>query len=387
MISEKIKKELKKDIDVRSMRYASRWWLNQNSKVNRVKNCGLCTRTSDYIPLFVNTDKESGVRSAGLRDLITCESVWLCPVCSAKNSQERATKLSRDLAVWGSKGGSTLFFTLTMRHTIFDPLKTQMDSIQSSWNSMTNNRNYKSFLKKYGIISSLRATELTHNFQNGFHTHFHGVYLINPGVDVNKEIFETELFQMWSNSLNKFGFTALRNYGVDVVKSYGDSGLASYLTKSSNAAKEVAGYGTKNARLYSRTPFAILADLTQAYSNNETQTKEYKTDLALWFQIETATKGKRQFQTGRNFNKLTEDTEELFPILEKEFDTQEVYLEAYYFNFFARANKSNVGKLLNLAEQSLFSAVDFFLQEVLKSQKKLTRPAVSYTKTKTGEYI
>jgi len=364
----------------REARYSSRFWLNINSNIKRVRGCGTCS-ANNQVTLYVNQSKKSFERSAGFSDLITCGSLWACPVCSSKITTKRALKLSEELKVWNiKKKGNTAFFTLTMSHTNNDKLSDLFPNLSSAWLDMTSGKAWKKFTTKYSVLSSLRATELTHSYVNGWHLHYHGVFLIAPGKEFNIEELQNDLFDKWSKALNKFSYKASKNYGVDVRKGYGESGLASYLTKYSGAAWEVSGFSTKLAKGQSRTPFAILKDLSNSFFAGDVDNDDYKRDLAIWFDFEKLSKGRRQFQTGKNFAALVKDDNPDEIVIE-EFDREEAYLDSYYFNLFNRSNFKNSSTLLSIAEnESLFKALDFYSSEVIKLSPKLTRPSYSFKK-------
>ena len=56
-------------------------------------------------------------------NLITCGSVWTCPVCSARISEQRRQELKLAMTNWRKQVGSVYLLTLTNPHYCGDNLK------------------------------------------------------------------------------------------------------------------------------------------------------------------------------------------------------------------------------------------------------------------------
>ncbi|MCD2198057.1 hypothetical protein LQ327_32265 [Actinomycetospora endophytica] len=61
-------------------------------------------------------------RRAGFEGLVSCGSVWACPVCAAKVAAKRAEELAAVLDAVHAKGGSAFMLTMTIRHNAGDRL-------------------------------------------------------------------------------------------------------------------------------------------------------------------------------------------------------------------------------------------------------------------------
>ena len=61
-------------------------------------------------------------RRAGIEGLVTCGSVWACPVCAAKVAAKRAEELAQVLDAVHTAGGSAFMLTLTIKHSARDRL-------------------------------------------------------------------------------------------------------------------------------------------------------------------------------------------------------------------------------------------------------------------------
>lgn len=107
--------------------------------------------------------------------LMSCGSIWNCPVCAAKVSERRRTELQDAMAASRRLGWQAHFLTLTVPHGIGDDLKQIKQLQQKALARMSSGKNrIKEQLLRNGITQHgyVRAYEITHG-QNGFHPHFH----------------------------------------------------------------------------------------------------------------------------------------------------------------------------------------------------------------------
>jgi hypothetical protein len=83
-------------------------------------------RDPDAGTVLVVSERPEG-RRAGIEGLVTCGSVWLCPVCAAKVASKRAEELAQVLDAVHDAGGSAFMLTLTIRHSAGDRLGLSKD--------------------------------------------------------------------------------------------------------------------------------------------------------------------------------------------------------------------------------------------------------------------
>jgi hypothetical protein len=88
--------------------------------IGRVRRCGL-ERDPEAGSTLVISERPEG-RRAGFEGLVTCGSVWMCPVCAGKVASRRAEELATVLDTVHAGGGSAFMLTLTIRHTAGDRL-------------------------------------------------------------------------------------------------------------------------------------------------------------------------------------------------------------------------------------------------------------------------
>ena len=76
-------------------------------------------------------------------NLITCGSVWTCPVCSARISEQRRQELKLAMTNWRKQVGSVYLLTLTNPHYCGDNLKQLLEG-------------QRRLLNIFGVIESLK---------------------------------------------------------------------------------------------------------------------------------------------------------------------------------------------------------------------------------------
>jgi hypothetical protein len=256
-------------------------WRNFSRAQTRTATCGLKALGSN-VTLTRNLTKKGNL-CAGVIGVETCGSMWSCPVCSAKISYQRRNEVIRALQAWKAMSPThqVVFMTMTFRHNSTQSLQFLWDTLADAWRRMLQGRAWLRIRSRYGIRSFIRALEITHG-ANGWHVHLHVAMFLDTSVSVDS--LQDEIYARWSYILADYGMTALPGIGVDVRRTYDDSGLGQYLTK---LAQELTSSPLKDGRA-SRTPFAILNDLATK------KTTDYDTDINLWVEYMTVSKG-RQF--------------------------------------------------------------------------------------------
>lgn len=256
-----------------------------------------------------------GEVGAGFGGLVTCGSVWVCPVCAGKIAAERVQELSHVLN-WAVDQGKTIaMVTLTMRHKgKSGRLAKAWDGATAGWSAITSGGGWKSeseekyadrlaawyakppskrrrkpvrrigAAEEYGVTGWVKAVEATHG-KNGWHVHVHAIMILDDAVsDSRLQEFGNCLFARWERGLAKKGYTALRDSGgLDVTRITAGEDLAPYLVKM--AAVEATTGGFKEGRGENRTPFQIAQDLIDAGEARDQQ---------LWLEWSEGSLGRRQ---------------------------------------------------------------------------------------------
>jgi hypothetical protein len=165
--------------------------------------------------------------SAHYGGLMTCGSVWHCPVCAARVAERRRELLTRALAVAGEMGGAPLLVSYTFSHRRTDTLSASLSGFLDAQRAMTGNRPYKRLTAAYGIVGTVKALEVTWGRANGWHPHAH-VIMFAP-AEIDPAALEEELYRAWAPAAHRQGLTMTRERGVKVQSTFGK--VAEYVAK------------------------------------------------------------------------------------------------------------------------------------------------------------
>jgi hypothetical protein len=229
--------------------------------------------------------------------LMTCGSIWGCPVCAARITTKRLERLKKAVAVWD---GSIFMVTLTLQHVREDKLAELVEAIKDTWRKVKSGRWWKSFAARYGVAGSLSGFECTISIKNGWHPHLHVLFFsrLKAGKIVAEKVQE-ELYEHYSDILAKHGRYASADRGVWVdqaVESKGgkDAALKRYVTKW-GLEEELVKSPVKKARAYDGiahySPFQLLELYGEGNSWAGLAFQEYYQTM----------KGKKQLNPSRGF--------------------------------------------------------------------------------------
>ncbi len=274
--------------DRRKARLELRYGLNRVSTIERVRKCGRCSRTPGGT---VEIRLRDGI--GGYAGLVSCGSVWVCPVCNAKIAQRRVLELGTLTAAAHNRGYAIAFLTHTVRHHQGDRLTDLLDGLKAGWGRMTSGKHYKAQRQVAGIVGHARSLEVTHGL-NGWHPHFHSLWFGSDlhGVD-SLEAFAMPMWERFDRAVQKAGLAstiAAANDWQHVTDEADDlDRVAQYLQKMADPfgiGFEMTTTQSKMARKrhgtephWSLLPGAI---------NGETP------DVWLWHEFEKATRGQKQ---------------------------------------------------------------------------------------------
>lgn len=142
----------------------------------------------------------SNARFAGL---VTCGSVWHCPVCAAKIAEARRAELMAGLLAWKGQGGAAFLMTLTHPHYADESAADQLAAQDKARQRFKNSRAYKRVMAQYGRIGNVSSLEVTYG-QNGWHPHVHELIFCKPGLDADRDAV-ADLRAAWLAALQKSG--------------------------------------------------------------------------------------------------------------------------------------------------------------------------------------
>lgn len=232
---------------------------------------------------------------------MTCGSVWVCSVCSAKIAHRRQEELRTAILAASAMGLPVALLTLTMRHRAADTLEHLWNTLAASWRALTSGKGYQSIRSRFGIQGYARVTELTHG-RHGWHVHLHVLLFLEPAIEGGESIsdFREALVQRWDLVLRRRGATAQGSAQDLRLVTDGSEFLAEYLTKSTDwgdaVAREIAWGHSKRARTAKgRTPFQLLDSIIETGDAD---------DAELWQEYADASNGRRQLTWSRGIRDL-----------------------------------------------------------------------------------
>lgn len=276
----------------RKRRWDLRRGLASVTSIDSVAGCGRGA-VDAYVPVTVR----DGVASFG--QVVTCKSVWSCPVCSAAIRQRRAELVDSRGHRWHRAGRGLLFVTLTMPHTMADDLGSLLAALSGAWRRVQQNRAWRVTAEQVGIVGAMRATEITHGY-NGWHPHSHVLlWTERPLTAVQTAALEVALYGWWADAVEAEGLgRPSSEHGVKALRCVtGLRALSLYVVKSQDGYdKARKGVGVemmrgdvKRGRSKHCTAFEIAE---KAVAGDQSA-------RSLWRVYESATKGKRCQEWGR----------------------------------------------------------------------------------------
>jgi hypothetical protein len=189
----------------------------------RVSKC-LRVPTCDHVAVKHNPVTDS----YGYRNLETCASVWVCPVCQAKISEKRRAELCEGVLSWKDRGGNVLLLTLTVRHKTTDSYSKSLDGLVSAYRKFLNRRTGKSLFSIMGVQGRIRALESTYG-ANGWHPHFHVLLFIKDSIPADLvSLHEKTLSDLWRSACLSSGLAATNSHGCTLKDG---SAASQYITK------------------------------------------------------------------------------------------------------------------------------------------------------------
>ena len=261
---------------------------------------------------WVGWSDGKGAKIGGLQD---SKSVWCSPISAARISQVRAKEIRHALRVWmnDSEEKNThdvAFLTLTLRHSREQSLRSVWSTVSKAWAGVTQTAAWRGSKKvagdmsKFGIAHFIKAVEVTHG-KSGWHVHLHVLLLTEKTLsDQQRETLENRIYTRWAAAAERCGFKApSRERGVKLEQAAkaGDmDALASYMAKSqlsgiNGLADEMTGSVVKSAKGENRSPFQVLESLGE---------ERRFSDLAIWYEWEKDSHGRRQISWSKGTKKL-----------------------------------------------------------------------------------
>lgn len=170
-----------------------------SGKVLSRERVGHCGRTS-YSPRVDVWRSKHGAHFTGV---VTCGSVWVCPVCAAKITERRREEVAHAIETAYGEGGAAYMVTLTIPHYAFDRAGILKTTVAEAWRHMTKTRGWRNAKSAHGVFGFCRALEVTHG-QNGWHPHLHALLFTEKPLDGDaQEALRLAIFDQWSTRVKK----------------------------------------------------------------------------------------------------------------------------------------------------------------------------------------
>jgi len=257
------------------LREASRLLLSPFPEFRGHLSCGLPVAHEDRpLEVALYDDPEGGFRVA-FHGIMTCDSPWICPVCSPKLADHRGEALARTLAHFMGLGFRVAHAVLTIRHARGMPLSEVFEALSRAWRHMTKDRAFRPYWEGLGYA---RGVEITLG-PNGWHPHIHVALVIPPERDPHA--LKEALWEAWSGAVLEVGWLPSDRaaYSYALVESDEDvHEVGRYIAKASSGwglGAEVAGGARKSSKV-GLSPFTLLGAAWWGYL-------EDPESMASWF--------------------------------------------------------------------------------------------------------
>lgn len=239
----------------RSKRYARQAVSQRLARDYTQHSVSKCMRhpSSDLVSVVYSPSDQKAHYSG----LVTCGSVWDCPICSAKISMRRAEEIKKGLQSWIRQGGVYVMVTYTLQHTKADSLKSVKKALDIAHRALKSGRYYQEIKEDYGIKGSLVGVELTYSERNGWHYHKHELLFLKDGSRDLKQL-QDRLFKKYYWLLADSGFGSIDGIGIKVSELIEEEDPESpvYISKWGLEQEITAGAEFKDSSGY--TPFELL---------------------------------------------------------------------------------------------------------------------------------
>lgn len=326
----------------------------------RVAGCLRKLAGGSYVAVLQHLETER-CHFGGLQ---TCGSPWTCPVCSAKISERRKLEIREAVDTHVAAGGGVEMITLTVRHGRMDVLKDMMGRLRQALRSMRQHRTYKELRRDFGVLGSIRALEVTHGQANGWHPHFHELWLFDRPLTIRQRMsLRSLLYSVWASSSVAAGLPSPnRQRGVHIQPA---KSAAEYIAKWGTEprweiASELAKANSKRSRsAKGRTPFDLLRDYAEG---------EDKQAGALFVEFARAFKGFNQVRWSKGLKAvfgIGEASDEEIAAAQDEPARKLGKLRRRQWRLVLRQPYEGRSTVLQVAESGGFPAVQRFMRSLL----------------------
>jgi hypothetical protein len=269
----------------------ARQTLSARARLTKAKYAGDVYRTVDcrFVShgAYVAVQTSLQYRTAHYRGLVTCGSVWACPVCSAVIQERRREEITQAMQWAKLHGLHAHLVTFTFPHYAHNQLKLLLAQQAAAYVYLRKQSSYRKLKERIGYQGMIRSLEVTHG-GNGFHPHTHELWFTTERGNA----WALRLAELWERAAIKVKLLrpcnaeqvhAFRLHALDVIQEV-DSGA--YLAKLDDSRQwdlshELSKAASKAGRRSGVHPFRFL-------------TRQEPGDTGLFGVYVDAMKGKRQ---------------------------------------------------------------------------------------------
>jgi hypothetical protein len=213
--------------------------------------------------------------------LMTCGSVWICPICAAKITERRRVELATGVENWLSEGHGLQLLTLTVPHYNRDLPETVLGGLSDAFRRMMNRKPWQRVADLIGLAGRIRTLEVTHG-PNGWHPHLHVLLFTQEPVNpITLAHLVAALLEQWQSACLAAGLPCPNQHGLSLVDG---TNAARYVSKWGLDHEMTKGHLKQGHKDGHRSPFGLL----QSIADGD------KKAAPLFRQYAEAFKGKRQ---------------------------------------------------------------------------------------------
>lgn len=231
----------------------------------RVSNClRLLVPNAQTVDVYHQPDGHT----AHYKNLRTCDSVWDCPVCAAKITEQRRIELQKALVEARNHDLTPILVTFTLRHDRGDKLSDLLDALKAGYRKFKSGRAWQDIKDDFGVYGTITSTEVTNGHgrekNNGWHPHLHALMFVLPFSQQKLERQEANFKERWTHVLDALGYDASWEHGLTIKE--GDAAITEYIAKWGhepegarwNIDREITKAPVKQASDDGVTPFGLL---------------------------------------------------------------------------------------------------------------------------------
>ena len=291
-----------------------------------------------------------------------CNSVWCCPLCSARIREGRRNEIQQGFESSKKLGLTAWFITFTVPHSVSTSLEESLGGLREAYKKMRRYSSLKPFFAQVeGVIT---ATEIQVG-SSGFHPHRHCIFFMENEAAPD----EAALKSAWAKAVVKEGLARPSDAVGVVVRRVTNAGLSKYLAKvqENKVSLEVARGDLKSGRQgkegeWHCAPFDLLdPEVELPISMAQRQ--------RLWVEYYKGSRGVSAIRWSRGLKRLLgvgEKTDEELGVLDPLYvEAQLNFLRAEYRRLFKDAPELLAKAQRLFAEQRYVDVLELGIGELL----------------------